>query len=102
MTSPRPLALTTHIRRQPEAAGEATPDDFLVLDLRNGRYYGLGTVGGFVWECLEAKSTVSEVIRKVVEKFEVDADTAAADTMEFLAEMLSCGLMVDSSAEGDD
>lgn len=102
MTEPLSPGPTARIRRHPEAAGESTPDDFLVLDLRNGRYYGLGPVGGFVWECLEEEPTVAELIEQVVKVFEVDEETATADMMEFLAEMTDSGLMVVSPPGGDD
>jgi len=86
-------SLVDRLRRHPEAAGEPTPDDFLVLDLRSGRYYGLGPVGGLVWECLEEEPTVAELIQQVVEVFDIDEETATTDMMEFLAEMLDGGLM---------
>ena len=102
MIQPPPLALTDCIRRHPEAAGESTPDDFLVLDLRNGRYYGLGPVGGLVWECLEEEATVADLVQQVVKVFDIDEEAATADMMEFLGEMLGSELIVaPSTIDGD-
>lgn len=66
-------------------------DDVLVLDLASGSYYGLGSVGGFVWARLDGKRTLAELAASVREEF-ADAEGVEADLGRFAGELVAFGL----------
>lgn len=52
--------------------------------LLRSRMVSLNSVGSFVWERFEKGAKVGEVVDAVVESFEIDRETALADTIEFI------------------
>lgn len=55
--------------------------------------YVLEGVGAFIWDRLEARPSVKELIDQVCAEFEVLPDTATADTLEFIARLETAGLV---------
>lgn len=84
--------LTDRLARSAATAAETTPDDVLVLDLRSGRYYGLGEVGGFIWERLDGERDLDAIARATAAHFGVEPERAAQDLLEFVAQLLENGL----------
>jgi DhnA family fructose-bisphosphate aldolase class Ia len=71
-----------------ELDGEA-----VILSLDQGVYYGLNTVGAFVWGLMDQARTVAELRDAVVDAYEVDPPTAERDLLELLADMAARGLV---------
>ncbi len=44
-------------------------------------------VGRFIWQELENETTQDALVKRVMEEYEVDIDTATADTAEFIKEL---------------
>lgn len=66
----------------------------LLLDPDRDELQRLNDVGSFVWSMiLERRHSVAEIDAAVVESFEVDAQTAAADVQAFLEELEQRGLI---------
>lgn len=86
------IALTDHVTRSDASTGESSPGDYLILDLDSGRYYGVGEVGGFIWENLEGDCDLRAISRQVGTHFDVDAENAEADLIEFVTWLLEVGL----------
>lgn len=53
----------------------------------------LNNSGAFLWECLKDETTYEELLEKILEKYEIDQDTAAADLNEFLEMARSNGVI---------
>jgi len=87
-----------YVRRDDAVAAQAVPDDLLVLDLRSGRYYGVGAVGAAVWELLDGSRNLGEIAAEVCRRFEVDTERAESDLEAFLASLEQRGLVRRSSA----
>ncbi len=49
--------------------------------------YTLNETGAFIWEKLDGKSTLAEIISSMQTEFDVDAETAKNDLLAFVAEM---------------
>ncbi len=94
MTTDDPgMTLAARLARGQDTAAECAPGDHLVLDLASGRYYGLGEVGGFIWQALDGEQRLGDVAAAVVERYGVERQRAAADVLEFAAELLAAGLV---------
>lgn len=53
----------------------------------------------FIWENLESTGSLAELIQKVLDAFEVDEETAAADTTAFVTELERAGFVEFSDPE---
>ena len=67
--------------------------EILVLDVNASEYLTLNPTGARVWEALAAGTTRSELVRLLVEAFQVDDATAEADLDAFLAGLRERGLL---------
>lgn len=81
-------SLARRIRRAPSTAAQSLCGECLVLDLKSGIYYTLGEIGGFIWEQLDSQQQLVAIVPKIVDRFEIDVDTAAKDLIEFVEELL--------------
>ncbi len=68
-------------------------EEAAILGLKNSVYYGLNPVGARVWELLRQPRSVEEISRTIVSEYDVRADRAQDDLLEFLQGMLAEGLI---------
>jgi hypothetical protein len=67
---------------------------------REGELFAVNEVGAFIWERLCESQDVAEIVRQVVERFEVEEARAARDVEVFLAQLLDAGCVGTSGAGG--
>lgn len=65
-----------------EIGGEA-----VVLNLKDGNFYGLNPVAAEVWKWLAEPRTLAELVGLVTGEFNVEAATAEADLRKLLADL---------------
>lgn len=64
----------------------------VILQLQDGVYYGLNTVGTRVWEFIQAPRRFSEIVDCVLGEFDVPRADCERDIAELLGELRSRGL----------
>jgi hypothetical protein len=69
-------------------AGEA-----VILSLDTKVLRGLNTVGSRVWDLIEGRRTVDEIVDVIVGEFDVARPEAAADVGAFVRELVDKGLV---------
>ena len=67
----------------------------VMMDIMSGKYYILGEVGGRIWELLEEPMTLSALIHKLSDEYDVSAKLCRADMLPFLEKLLERGLLVE-------
>ena len=67
--------------------------EYVLLNLKNGTYYGLDNVGAELWRLIQASATVETICSEVVATFDVDEETCCRDVMRLVAELLEHGLV---------
>ncbi len=66
----------------------------VLLDLENGVYFGLNSVGGRIWSMLEGQSrSIAEITQILVEEYDIDAAQAGADVIALANDLLANGLI---------
>jgi len=55
--------------------------------------YNLNEVAGFIWNSIDGRTTVRELVGAVCSEFDVGRETAAAETLEFIAALQEAGLI---------
>ena len=63
------------------------PDGAVILDLVSGVYYTLDSMGTFIWQMIQDRSTVQSVIDAVLAQYAVDRDRCEHDVLKLFNEM---------------
>ncbi|AIQ15974.1 metallophosphoesterase [Paenibacillus sp. FSL H7-0357] len=69
----------------------------VMLNVKNGKYYNLGEVGGEIWSALASPVTVRRIVETIQEIFEVSAELAEQDVVAFVQSLLDEDLVVNVS-----
>ncbi|MNC80779.1 Coenzyme PQQ synthesis protein D [compost metagenome] len=70
-----------------------------MLNVKNGKYYNLGEVGGEIWSALDEPVSISRIVQVIQETFDVPAETAEQDVFEFVQSLLAEDLVaIDSGS----
>lgn len=64
-----------------------------VLKLSTAMYYGLDSVGAAIWNAIQSPTDLAAVHGLLIREYEVDAETAEADLLAFIQEMMREGLV---------
>ena len=64
-----------------------------ILNLKNGVYYSLDSVGARIWQLIQQPRKVNEVHTIIVEEYEVEPERCERDLQELLQKLASEGLI---------
>ena len=67
----------------------------VMMDIMTGKYYNLGEIGGRIWALLEEPMTLTALIKKLTDEYDVSAERCRADMLPFLEKLLERGLLVE-------
>ena len=86
------LNLNSVITPSPGIVPRKTGNEYVLVPVSNNiadmdSVYTLNETGAFIWERLDGKSTLLEIIRSMQSEFDVDAETAKNDLLGFVNEM---------------
>lgn len=65
----------------------------VMLNIKNGKYYNLGEVGGDIWDLIEKKILVAQLVDRLIAKYRVDRSECEEQVFSFLETLLNEGLM---------
>ena len=79
------------------AAGEFLDSEFgtevVILNLKDGVYYGLEDVGARIWTLLREPVTIAAIREVLVSEFEVEAARCERDIRKLLGELAARGFL---------
>jgi len=69
-----------------------TGDEYIIVPVTGNiadmdSIFILNETGAFIWEMIDGEKSVEEIIRLVVEEFDIDRETATNDVLGFLNSM---------------
>ncbi len=67
--------------------------EVVVLNLKNGTYYGLQDVGNRVWELLQQPTTLQDVQSTIADEYDVALEVARQDVQELVNRLATEGLV---------
>ena len=68
-------------------------EEVVILGLRDSVYYGLANVGARIWELLQTRRTLDDIVAVLVAEYEVSAEKAQADLVKLLTDLHARGLV---------
>jgi hypothetical protein len=80
--------------RRPEVISEKFDDEYVIVNLKSGAYYGLGATGAAIWEMVMTGATHAEIVRGLAELFEAEETTLDRAVADLLRELEQEALVV--------
>ena len=77
-----------------QAASTVVDEQAVIILTDSGKVTILNNLGTFVWELSDGTRTIAEIIREIIEKFEVDQLTAESDVCLFLNELIEIQALI--------
>ena len=81
MTTRRLRAIEGHLFSEMKGEG-------VILSLKNGKYYGVNTVGASIWKAIQNSTTFQEIQSSVMQEYDVDDITCRKEVLSFLEKMV--------------
>ena len=87
------INLETRLRRSENILFSEIDQDKVMIDIQRGAYFGLNPVAGEIWNLLETVHTPAELVRALLNTYEVDETTCQTETMGVLQGMVRLKLV---------
>lgn len=84
-----PLSLDDALTIAPDVMFRNLNDEAVLLDLKNGTYFGLNDVGARTWQLVLEHGRLSEVLEALVGEYVVDRDAAEHDLLALAAQLVA-------------
>jgi len=68
-------------------------DEAVLLNVESGVYFGLDPIGSQIWRMLERGLSLGEIVRRLLDEYEVESEALKLDVMEFVAKLETQGLV---------
>ena len=68
-------------------------EEMVLLDMESENYFGLDEVGTDIWQAMQEKETLKEVLEVLLEQYEVEAEVLERDLSEFVDKLVNSGLV---------
>lgn len=91
MNSDARFAIPAHI------AAKLLKDEAVLLDLKEGFYFGLNDVGSRIWTLVGEEKSLSEICDQLLREYEVPRDELEKHVQSLLRELLGKGLIEPAS-----
>ena len=67
--------------------------EMVLLDMESENYFGLDEVGTAIWQAMQEKETLKEVLDVLLEQYEVETEMLEHDLSDFIAKLVESGLV---------
>jgi hypothetical protein len=78
-------------------AAKLLKDEAVLLDLREGFYFGLNDIGSRIWTLVGEQRTLGEICDMLITEYEVSRDELERHVHKLIEELLNRGLVEPSS-----
>jgi len=65
----------------------------ILLDLEEGVYYGLNSVGGAIWEEIQEPMLIEDIVRAITNTYDVERGQCREDVLALVADLEENGLV---------
>jgi hypothetical protein len=88
----------TLVRRADNLLAAAVGDELLMMSVAAGKYFNLNDVGSRIWELLAQPMSAEGLVAVLTAEYDVDANTACAEVVEFLSALRERDLLISADA----
>lgn len=76
-----------------EQVSSRVADEEVILNLKNGSYYGLNPIGAHIWELIQDPMSVDALIDQLLDEYDVTREQCTQDVEDLLQDMHKEGLL---------
>jgi hypothetical protein len=87
------FSLDDKVKISDQVLSQEVNGETVLLDLGSDFYFGLDEVGTRIWQLLNEKKAVGEIVELLLEEYEVERETLEQDMNELLGNLLEAGLI---------
>ncbi len=92
--------LNTILSQSPDVVTRKTGNEYILVPIADNiadmdSVFTLNETGAFIWELIDGKRSIGEIIEALTEEYDTDKTTAEKDTREFI-ETMHKYLVIDS------
>jgi hypothetical protein len=74
-------------------ASRVVDGETVIVDLESETYFGLNRVGSVIWDELQRRASVAEIVAAVTARFDVSTELAEADVRTLISDLEAAGLL---------
>lgn len=79
---------TKFIRNEAKFIHSNLGDEAVMMNLENGNYIGLNSVGNKIWESINHPTSIDELVQLLIDIYEVDESICRKDVKEYIQLMI--------------
>ena len=87
------ITTDTFIKRNNEVFASEIDDEVVMMNIQSGKYFGMDAIGSRIWQLVEEKIQVKEIIAQLLEEYNVTEEQCRNDVLEFLNELYEQNLV---------
>jgi hypothetical protein len=88
------ISLRTTLAAVKDQVSADLTGEVIILNMRNGQYFGLSEVGARIWALLQERRTVQEVRDRLLEAYPgVEPDRCTEDLLDLVAQLAEAELV---------
>jgi hypothetical protein len=76
-----------------EQVGSELGNEAMILNLKDGIYYGLDEIGVVIWRCIQTPCTIAAICEAIEARYAVEPDVCERDVIRVLDHLRSVGLV---------
>jgi hypothetical protein len=86
------IDLDSIVSQSPSVVTRKTGDEYVLVPIANNiadmnSVFTLNETGAFLWENIDGKKTVNDLIGSLISEYDTDIETATADVLSFIREL---------------
>lgn len=62
-------------------------DEIVMVDVTQGNYFGLNSVGSVIWELLDKPKSIDEICSSLMEEYDIDLDSCKKEVSDFIEDL---------------
>ncbi|MBY0481740.1 MAG: PqqD family protein [Chitinophagaceae bacterium] len=80
--------------RKEQILASEVGNDLVMMDIENGQYITLNRVARIIWQQIETPISVTELLKALMQRFNVTKEECTNDTLEYLHNMYEQNLII--------
>jgi hypothetical protein len=98
--SSHPISKNSVVVVSPDQVSSDLAGESVILNLKNGTYYGLNEVGNTIWQLIQEPKAVSDICESILQEYDVDSQTCENEVQALLVDLLNAQLVEICDAVG--
>jgi len=87
------MDLRTKVTFSESVFAQEVDGEMVLLDMNSENYFGLDAVGTDIWQAMQEKETLQEVLNVLLDQYEVEEEVLKKDLLNFVDKLQESGLI---------